>query len=249
MVGLWNIMQKKKEYVPRDYPEIAKDGVLKIVTSYNSIDYYVSGDTIEGFQYKLCKEVEKQSGLPVEIFLENNLQSCIEGLKEQKYDIIARNIPVTTESRDWLIFSDPISLGKQILVQRTAEYNNGEPPIRNQIRLGKKTVYVPHNSPTLLRLKNLAEEIADTIYVKEEELYDAEQLLYMVAKGDIDYAVIDREIALKNKQHFPQIDIKTDISFTQFQAWALRKDSPVLLDSLNNWLKRAYRENKISFHK
>ncbi|MDR0546659.1 MAG: glutamine ABC transporter substrate-binding protein, partial [Dysgonamonadaceae bacterium] len=27
-----------------------------------------------------------------------------------------------------------------------------------------------------------------------------------------------------------------DISFTQLQAWAVRKSSPVLLDSLNVWM-------------
>jgi membrane-bound lytic murein transglycosylase MltF len=58
----------------------------------------------------------------------------------------------------------------------------------------------------------------------------------MVSDNCIDYAVIDNEIALKNLQLFSNIDIKIDISFTQFQAWAVRKSAPVLLDSLNNWL-------------
>ena len=223
-------------YIPRDYPEIKKEGVLRIVTSYNSIDYYISGDSIEGFQYNLCKVMEMYSGLNTEIYLENSLEKSIEGLQNQQYDIIARSIPVTVDNKEQLIFTNPISLNKQILVQRNAKNNNNIKPIRNQIDLAKKNIYVPQNSPNILRLKNLAEEIGDTIFIIEEMKYDSEQLIYMVANNEIDYAVVDKEIAINNKSQLSQIDIETDISFTQFQAWALRKESSVLLDSINTWL-------------
>ena len=60
----------------------------------------------------------------------------------------------------------------------------------------------------------------------------------MVAKGDIDYAVCDQQIARLSKKQYPEIDIDTDISFTQLQSWAVRKYSPDLLDSLNYWFAR-----------
>ncbi len=235
MVLLW-LFSTKKENTPRDYPQIAQEGVLRIVTEYSTVGYYVSGDTIEGFQYELSKAIEKISGLTVEIHLENNLEKSIEGLNNQTYDIIARNIPITTENRHLLAFTEPITLSRQVLVQRTAKANHNIPPIRNQIELARKTLHIPQNSPSLLRLHNLEEEIADTIYIQEDSLYSDELLIYQVAEGDIDYAVVDYEIAAKNKKDFPQIDIQTDISFTQLQAWAVRKNSPALLDSLNKWL-------------
>ena len=226
------------KYTPRDYSEIKKEGILRIVTEYNNVGYYISKDTIEGFQYELCKAIEKISGLRVEICLESNLDKSIEGLNNQAYDIIARNIPITTEYRNLLAFSLPITQSRQVLVQRTAKSNNDIPPIRNQIELAKKILHVTKNSPSILRLRNLEEEIADTIYIQEDDLYTDVHLVYQVAEGYIDYAVVDYVIAAKNKKLFPQIDIQTDISFTQLQAWALRKDAPALLDSLNNWLKQ-----------
>ena len=237
LIALLWLFISSKQYTPRDYPEIKKEGILRIVTEYNSIGYYVSGDTIKGSQYELSKAIEKISGLKVEIYLENNMEKSIKGLNKQTYDIIARNIPITTENRNLLAFTEPITLSRQVLVQRTADANNNLPPIRNQIDLAKKTLHIPKNSPVILRLHNLEEEIADTIHIKED-IYSDELLIYQVAGGDIDYAVVDYEIAAKNKKIFPQIDIQTDISFTQLQAWAVRKDSPVLLDSLNNWLKQ-----------
>ncbi len=220
----------------RDFSEIRKEGVLRVVTEYNSVDYYVSGDTTLGLQYNLCKFIEKQSGLNVEIHLENNLNNCIKGLEQLQYDVIAHNIPITTENKQTLAFTEPITQNKQVLVQRKASANNELKPIRSQIDLAKKTLYIPQNSPVILRLRNLSEEIADTIYIREEKQYNAEQLIYMVAEGDIDYAVVDQEIALKNMANFPQIDFQTDITFTQLQAWAIRKNAPVLLDSLNSWI-------------
>ena len=62
----------------------------------------------------------------------------------------------------------------------------------------------------------------------------------MVAKGDIDFAVCDQQIAQLAQQRMNELDIQTDISFTQLQAWAVRKSSPILRDSLNVWLKRVH---------
>ncbi|MDR2147504.1 MAG: transporter substrate-binding domain-containing protein [Tannerella sp.] len=249
---------KNVKYSPRDYNEIKEQGVLKIVTEYNQSGYFVSGDTISGFQYELCKAISEISGLETEISLDMSLANSFEGLKAQQYDVIARNIPVTSEMRQEFLFTDPIVLNKQILVQRRPEYNDSIPPVRNQLDLAGKTLYVPKNSPALLRIANLQHEIGDTIFVIEEARYSSEQLIIMVAKGEIDYAVCDRQIAEISKTRFPEIDIATDISFTQLQSWAVRKESKELLDSLNRWfqimresgefdkiLNRYYESNKI----
>jgi len=229
----------------RDYIEIKEDGVLHVVTEYNTIGYFVSGDTISGFQYDLVKLFGKDAGFQVEIYPEMSLQKSIDGLIAGNYDIIARSIPVTSELRKKLNFTEPITLNKQVLVQRTAKYNKGMKPIRNQLDLAGKTLYVPQNSPSLLRIHNLSVEIGDTVYVMESEKYESEQLIIMVAKGDIDYAVCDEVIARKNKPRFPEIDINTDISFTQLQSWAVRKNSFELLDSLNAWIFRLQQTREI----
>ena len=124
------------------------------------------------------------------------------------------------------------------MVQRAAEATSGQAAIRSQVDLAEKTLYIPKDSPALLRLQNLGHEIGDTNYVLEDELYSTEQLMIMVAKGDIDYAVCEQQIDLMTQKKLPEVDILTDVSFTQLQSWAVRKDSPVLLDSLNSWLQQ-----------
>ena len=60
----------------------------------------------------------------------------------------------------------------------------------------------------------------------------------MVAAGDIDFTVCDEKVALRLAESLPEIDVETDISFTQLESWAVREDSPALLDSVNRWLDR-----------
>lgn len=236
MASLYSYLQNKEPLPPRDYPEIKEEGILRVMMEYNPSDYYVEDDTILGFQYELCQAIARLSGMEVQIHLEMSLEKSFEMLDQQQVDVIARNIPITSESKETHLFTDPIILNKQVLVQRTAKANQGQSPIRNQIHLGKKKLYIPKNSPALLRIKNLEHEIGDTIYIEEDELYSDEQLIIQVAKGDIDFAVCNQQNAERMAKQYPEIDIQTDISFTQLQSWAVRMESPILLDSLNHWL-------------
>lgn len=237
MMNLWPYRQQKQPLTPRDYPEISEEGVLRVVTEYNPTDYFVDGDTILGFQYELCQAIARVSGLEVQMQLEMTLDKSFDLLNRQAVDVIARNIPITTEIKEHYLFTEPIILNRQVLVQRTAKANQGIQPIRNQLHLGKKTLYLPKNSPALLRLRNLEHEIGDTIYVHEDELYSDEQLIIQVAKGDIDFAVCNQQNAEQLLNQYPEIDIQTDISFTQLESWVMRNDSPLLRDSLNCWLE------------
>ena len=189
MVMLWQSTSKPEEILPRDYPEIKEEGVLRMITEYSPSGYYVSGDTIEGFQYELSQAIAKLSGLEVQTQLVMSLAESFRELSENECDVIARNIPVNSDIKEEYLFTEPIVLNKQVLIQRTAKANNGSQPIRNQLDLAGKVLYIPQNSPALLRLQNLEHEIGDTIYVREDELYSGEQLAIMVAKGDIDFAV------------------------------------------------------------
>lgn len=223
--------------LPRDYNEIMSSGEMNVVTDYNSIGLYASGDTLQGFQREMLLALEKEWGIKVNLFLENSLDDNLEGLLSMRYDLVARNIPVNIQLKDTLAFTTPILLNKQVLVQRKSKYNNSIEPIRQHLDLGKKTIHVSSESPVILRLNNLSHEIGDTIFIVEDPTYETEQLVMMVASGDIDFTVCDEKMAVRLAKLLPEIDIDTDISFTQLESWAVRKDSPVLLDSLNNWLE------------
>lgn len=236
--------QEKPKGHPRDYAAIAKEGILRVVTEYNSISFYVDGDTVSGFHYELIEAFARDKGLKIEIKPLMSFEERLEGLSEGRYDVIAYGILATSELKDSLLLTSPIVLNKQVLVQRKENGDNDSLYVRNQLDLARRTLHVIKGSPSILRIQNLGNEIGDTIYIKEIEKYGDEQLIALVAHGDIDYAVCDESIAEAAADSLPQIDINTAISFTQFYSWAVSKQSPILLDSLNTWLDAFRKENE-----
>ena len=215
---------------PRDYAEIAADGTLHAATEYNS--------TLSGFHYELIEAFARDHGLQVAITPEMSFNERLEGLANGRFDVIAYGILATSELKDSLLLTSPIVLNRQVLVQRKTDSPDDSLFIKSQLDLAGKTLNVVEGSPSILRIRNLGNEIGDTIYIKEVEKYGSEQLIALVAHGDIDYAVCEESIARAAADSLPQIDINTAISFTQFYSWGVSKQSPVLLDSLNTWLER-----------
>lgn len=229
---------------PRDYAAIAKEGVLHAATEYNSISFYVDGDTVSGFHYELIEAFARDMGLKIGVTPLMSFEERLQGLGDGRFDVIAYDVMTTSELKDSLLLTSPITLSKQVLVQRKENEENDSLYIRSQLDLARKTLHVVKGSPSILRIQNLGNEIGDTIYIKEVEKYGSEQLMSLVAHGDIDYAVCDESIARAVVDSLPQVDINTAISFTQFYSWAVSKQSPVLLDSLNTWLGKFQKGNE-----
>ena len=216
----------------RDYAEISSEGVLRVATEYNSISYHIVDDTIEGFDYELIQAFAHDKGLRLEVMPDMSFEHRLNGLKAGIYDIITCGIATSNEMKDTLPLTTPIARNKWILIQR-----KDSTQINTQLKLANCTLAVVKGSPARLRIRNLSEEIGDTIYINEIEKYGQEQLMPLVAHGDIDYAVVDQGIANALIDSFPQIDTHIDIGFTQFYSWAVNKNAPALLDSLNKWLE------------
>lgn len=229
---------------PRDYAAIAKEGILHAATEYNSISFYVDGDTVSGFHYELIEAFARDMGLQIGVTPVMSFEERLQGLGEGRFDVIAYDVMTTSELKDSLLLTSPITLSKQVLVQRKENEDNDSLYIRSQLDLARKTLHVVKGSPSILRIQNLGNEIGDTIYIKEVEKYGSEQLMSLVAHGDIDYAVCEESIARAVVDSLPQVDINTAISFTQFYSWAVSKQSPVLLDSLNTWLSKFQKGNE-----
>jgi membrane-bound lytic murein transglycosylase MltF len=228
----------KEQVIERDLPEIKDIGILKVVTDYNSAGYYVSGDTVAGFNSGLLKIISQYSGLELEIDVENDLMKSIEGLNSGKYDLIARNIPVNVDMKGQVTFTQPIARNKLVLIQRKMQESENRKPIRSHLDMAKVTIHVPKASPAILRIENLSHEIGDTIFVREDSLYEVPQLIMKVAAKEIDYTVSDANTARILSKKIPEIDTETDIGFTHLEAWAVRQNTPILLDSINAWLDK-----------
>lgn len=230
-------------FTPRNYIEIRDAGILRAVTEYNRLSFHAGKDTLVGFDLELLQAFADEKGLKLEITPEMSYEKRVEGLNEGRYDLIATGTVVTSGTKDTLLYTRPLLLSKQVLVQRVKEEGKDSLYINNQLELAHKTLHVVKNSPVLIRIHNLINEIADTIYTCEIDKYGPEQLLAMVSEGEIDYAVCDENLANASLKDYPNLDISKSISFTQFYAWGISKHAPTLRDTLNAWLEK-YQQTK-----
>jgi membrane-bound lytic murein transglycosylase MltF len=231
---------------PRDVDKICKRGEIRIAVRMNQIDYMMRGDTLAGFQYELAKQfADSCLHVKPQFIRVSDLSEAIIALKMGKVDLIAQNIPETTEMLDGMIIASPIVISKAVLVQRKGTADDTV-FISNQLSLGKKQLCVVKGSPYSQRIKHLSEEISDTIYVSEMDLHDSEELILLIAKGSIRYGVCDEKVAYYFAKRFPGIDVGLDIGFSQMQGWGINQKSPVLANTINLWMQKFVKTAKFN---
>ena len=231
----------------RDLDDVMDDKTLRVVTEYSSIGYFVEDNQIKGFQYELIKRFADSLGLALDFTVEPDLQKSIAGVNNGSYDLIMRTLPVTLELKKELNFSEPLIKSQLVLVQRINKKDKDNTPIRGAMDLDSITIYVTPNSPYLMRLKHIEEELGIVIFTKSIPDVDTELLMAMVARGEIDYTIADEFTARFSQSFYPELDIDTQMGFKQFQAWGFSKHSPKLQNAVNSWLKeftqtKAYRD-------
>jgi membrane-bound lytic murein transglycosylase F len=237
-----------------DLDSIRARGRLIAVTDFNSTNYFIYRGEPMGFHYELLSAFADHLGVDLEMITENHLEEAFDLLNTGKADLLAISLTINSTRRNEILFSTPVYETRQILVQRkprqwrymtTDELNSIM--IRNQLDLAGKTVFVQEGSSHSERLRSLAAEIGDSINIIEVP-YEAEQLIRNVARGDIQYAVADENVAMVNATYYPDIDINTPVSFPQNIGWGLRKENTGLLSAeLNKWLTAYKKTNSYAF--
>jgi len=236
---------KEKQAITADYTldSVLARKKLRAATDYGSVSYLIyRGETI-GYQYELLKQFSSYLGVDLELVIEKDLMKSYEMLINDEIDLIAMGLTVTGERKNYVEFSDPIITTRQVLVQRLPEkFQQMETKdeiesylLRNQIDLADKSIYVQKGTIFVERLATLANEIGDTINVFEEDK-NVEELIAAVSKGEIDYTVSDRYVAIVNTRYYQNIDVNTPISFPQRIEWAVNKGQTSLADTINEWL-------------
>jgi len=235
---------KKERRASNDFEEVKRRGKLIAVTDYNSTSYFIYRGMPMGYQYELLQLLSKHLDVDLEIIVTNDLEMAFSKLKNKECDLLAINLTVTKERKEFLSFTNPIGQTRQVLIQKKPNNWNEIPSysldkylIRNQLELAGKTVHVMKNSAYVYRLRNLEDEIGDSISIVEVNDYEVEQLISLVAKGEIDYTVADEEVALLNQTYYPNLDVETAISFPQNQAWAVNNSNSQLLLEVNLWIE------------
>ena len=225
-------------------------GKLRVITDYNSTNYFIYKGRTMGFQYEMLQALAKHLDVKLELTVNNDLVASFKALERGEVDLLGMNLAVTQDRIGKFNFTVPHSQSRQVLIQRKPSKDSPK-YIENQSELGGKSVHVSMGSSFEERLNSLSIELGSSINVVPVEKMEVEELISKVANGEIDYTIADENVALVNQTYYPGIDTQTTVSFPQNLAWALRKGADHLTHDINMWLidfqkskqyKRIYRK-------
>jgi len=228
-------LKKERESIV-DLPKIEAKGELRALTLYSPTSYFIYRDKEMGYEYEICEQLANALGLKLKMVIAPNQKAMIEMLERGEGDLIAYNIPITLQNKEKYSFCGREYLTHQVLVQQQKEPSEMLTEVTDLI--GKK-VTVKSNTKYESRLQHLNNEIGGGIRIQvlNVDSLSEEDLIEMVAKGQIDYTIADNNIAQFNKTYFSNINTSLMLSFNQHSSWVARKTSPLLAEAVNKWFR------------
>ncbi|MGL1888327.1 MAG: transporter substrate-binding domain-containing protein [Reichenbachiella sp.] len=235
-----------------DLAEIKERGYITAIVENSASGMFLYRGEPMGYEYELASKFAESLEVELKILTSKSLRESYTWLNEGLGDFIAQGLTITRKRKEFVNFSDPHYRIRQVLVQRKPKnwrmmklHEIEKVLITSTLDLKGKEIHVKANTSYVTRLESLSNEIGSEIIIKEEvDSVETEYILEQVANGTIDYSVADENIAAISARNYPILDISTAVSFPQEVAWGLRKNSPDLLLSINEWIKNARKYNE-----
>lgn len=207
---------------------------IRVATLYSPTSYFIYRDEPMGYDYSLLTQMAADKGMVVDLVVAPSLQKMIEMLDSGEVDLLAYEIPVTSEYRKKVLHCGPENFTHQVLVQPK---KGNRRLITDVTELVGEHIYVEAESKYQYRLENLNEELGGGIHIHviDRDTLITEDLIDMVSEGQIPLTVVDDDIARINKTYHRDLDISLPLSFPQQSRWAVALDNHTLADSIDDW--------------
>lgn len=222
-----------------DLDSIKRRGTLIVLTENSSSTYFLYRNQASGFDYEMALAYAKYLGVKLEIKLVDDVDRMLDMLRKGEADIAASNLTITPQRADSVCFSTPIYQTRQVLIQRKIEQPNKtfSLAISDSSQLGSIPIWVHRYSSFYERLSEISRNTQTQLKIEEAPgEISTDDLIRLVDDGAIPATITDENLASIELRNYSNIDASVAVSAPQDIAWAIRKDSPALLASLNDWL-------------
>ena len=233
-----------------DLDGIVARGYLRFGVAYNPILFSYDGPHQQGLSVDLAAEFEKhlrqtlgKKAKTLTVALTPlPRESMLDALIEGRVDVLAANLTVTPERAARVDFGDPIYTGvAEIVVAGPAA-----PAIESFDDLAATEVHVRRSSSyfehfTALNARRVAEGTAPIPVVEADENLEDNDLIELVDVGVIPAVIVDSHKAELWAKIFEHVTLRPDLAVNEGGeiAWAIRKDSPQLMATVNGFMDQA----------
>lgn len=192
---------------------VLRDGVLKVGTNYGRTTYYNGAIGPEGFEYELAKGFADYLGVELEVYPYYSLNDLFPQLANHHLDVIASGISMTPQRLAQFSFGPAYQDVSQKIV-----FKQGEIRPRSLDTLDGRLLVVSGSSHSEVLNSS---QLPETLNWQETEERDAEELLEMVAQGELDYTISDSNILAVVRRRYPQLSIGFTLVAEQGIGWAV----------------------------
>ena len=217
---------------------------IRILVAFSKTNYFVDKGDQRGATYDAGKSFEafvnqrlKSKNITVNVmFIPVSRDRIFDALAQGRGDIAAAGLTITPARQKLVDFAAPIFQNVRELVVTAA----GQPPVARPEDLSGREVHVRqsssyHESLTTLNTSLRAAKRPPVRIVPASEPLEDEDLLEMVNAGLIPATIVDQHLVEFWSQIFTQMHVNADTAVRADGqiAWALRKNTPQLLEMVN----------------
>jgi membrane-bound lytic murein transglycosylase F len=257
------------EPIQRDLEEIKQRGMLVVLAPYNSTTYFLYRGEPLGYEFELLQTFAKEHGMGLKMIVVTDPKSLFPLLNGGEGDIVANRLIPTEEDKQYVSFTHALYRTEPALVQQAEPPSEAGGPaaqkalqpgpaddlpeidiqarlITKPAQLAGQTVHLPEQSPYRRTLLELSDSISGDIHIVETngEIQD-EALAQKVAKGEVDFTVMQSNLADLKEAEFKNLRVRPIIGRSHSVAWGVRKNAPDLMNELNNWIEE--KQNGVLF--
>jgi membrane-bound lytic murein transglycosylase MltF len=220
---------------------------VRVLVSYNKTNFFEVGGQIKGLEAELMRQYEKylrkrapQKGAKINVtFIALPFRELIPALIDGRGDIAAAGLTITPERQNQVDFTDPyIKNIDEIIVAAP-----GVTGLAHKMDLSGRNIHVVSGSSYVQHLKEMnrqfaQEGLAPIEIVEAGENLGSADLMQMVNAGIFELTVVDNHIAELWSKVLKNVILREDLKIHSGGtiAWAVRKNNPRLLSSLNTFL-------------
>ncbi|MCH7410714.1 transporter substrate-binding domain-containing protein [Belliella sp. DSM 111904] len=213
-----------------DLDEITKRGYIRAIVDNSSTSYYIYRGRRMGYEFELLRNLAANLGVRLHLIVKSDIEEAFYLLNKGQADIIAMNLEQTEQRKLYAKFTLPLGEMSTVLIQRKQGAS-----VTDFSDLNQKSVHIPQGSIYKDQLNHFNQD--STFHINILEIPESrEELISKVVKGEIDYTVADKDLALVNATYYNDLNVGVEISEKSPVSWVVRTNAPLLESAINDWI-------------
>ncbi|MCJ8318553.1 MAG: transporter substrate-binding domain-containing protein [Colwellia sp.] len=214
---------------------------LRVITRNSPETYFLWRGELLGFEYELMRRFASLHNLKLEMVVADSYDEMLTMLKEGRGDMIAAGLTRTKTS---------LSKIKQQKMQTSIRYNRvsellvahkDSPVIKELADLKGRTITVRKTSSFWHTAQQLVKDYQVKL-IAADELLATELLIAQVADKSIDLTIADSNLVAIERNFRKEITIPLTLEDDVPYAYVVRNNNPELLNFLNEFIRKHYRQ-------